>query len=53
VKLIFFPPIFGDCLKILEAWTVWNPRGLSRSVRGRFNFLHLIVLVLYVLRNIN
>jgi hypothetical protein len=40
------PPSCADCLRILEAWTSWDPRGLIRRVQGQLylTFLCLVCL---------
>ena len=35
VELTTLPPSCADCLKIVEASTSWNPRGLRRPVQGQ------------------
>jgi hypothetical protein len=34
VRLIVLPPSCADCLEILGISTSWNPKGLSRPVKG-------------------
>ena len=50
VGLTTLPPSSVDCLWNLDAWTSWNPQGLSRPVMG---FLYLLELCLYWNCNIN